>query len=94
MARGCISRSYKLVSDAQASRLHSQVPILFVYDFVTCEASFDNLRFVRDAGRPPLAEGLCDKHFLETHGLPRKLEFDSHMTFASRSATNWWKGVY
>ena len=94
MSKQHISRAYKLVSDTQASRLHSQVPLLFVYDFVNCEASFDNLRFVRDAGRPPLTSVLCEKHFMDVFGLPRKLSFDTQHSYASRSPIKWWDGVY
>ena len=94
MAQRHISRAFKMVTQTQASRLHSQMPLLFVYDFVTCEASFDTLRFVRDAGRPPLTSVLCEKHFVEVFGLPRKLSFDKQHRYASRSPTKWWEGVY
>lgn len=94
MSKQHISCAYKLVSDTQASRLHSQVPLLFVYDFVTCEASFDKLRFVRDAGRLPLTSVLCEKHFMDIFGLPRKLSFDVQHNYASRSPIKWWEGVY
>ena len=94
MSKRHISHAYKLVSDTQASRLHYHVPLLFVYDFVTCEASFDNLRFVLDAGRPPLTSVLCEKHFIDIFGLPRKLSFDTQHSYASRSPIKWWDGVY
>ena len=52
----------------------------FVFDFVPCEtATFDDLRFVKDAGRAPLHQ-LDDAAFESTYGLPRtlRLSFKCH----------------
>ncbi|MBJ77123.1 MAG: hypothetical protein CMJ98_08925, partial [Planctomycetes bacterium] len=83
----------QLASEHQACRIQSSEPLLFVYDFCKCDSPFESLRFVRDAGRPPLKPSLNDEQFAEVYGLPAKLMFEPRK-FREPVVMNWWEGLY
>ena len=52
--------------------------LAFVFDFANGDTSFDELRFLHDAGREPLCFRDLDQNAFEAvYGLPRKLTFSS-----------------
>lgn len=67
--------AYNVANSFQAAKLHSRKSILFVYDFATDATCFDQLRFVNDSARHPLATHLCPTHFEERYGIPAKIKF-------------------
>jgi len=83
----------QLATEHQACRIQSSESLLFVYDFCTCNSLFESLRFVRDAGRPPLNSNLDAEHFVKIYGLQAKLLFEPHR-FREPATMDWWEGVY
>jgi len=73
------------------SRLLCKKPLLYVYDFCLCTTAFDDLPFVRDAGRPPL-RALEGGEFKEAYGVSRRLEFARRVF--RRSHSDWWTSIY
>ena len=63
--------------------------LLFVYDLVGCDSTFDSLRFVIDAARPPQTSANFDKDF----GIPRYLTFEKHSDRPPVD-TDFWHGIY
>ena len=63
--------------------------ILFVYDLVGCESTFDSLRFVVDAVRPPQTGANFENEF----GLPRYLAFEKHSD-RPPVPVDFWHGIY
>ena len=55
-------------------RIDSRVSLHFVYDLVTNATSFQDLKFVLDAGRCPLRD-IPSSVFKETYGLTKELSF-------------------
>ena len=63
--------------------------LLFVYDLVGCDSTFDSLRFVLDAVRPPQTSATFEKDF----NLPRYLKFERHSE-RQPVAVDFWCGIY
>ena len=63
--------------------------LLFVYDLIGCDSSFESLRFVIDAVRPPKTSDNFEKDF----GLPRYLTFEKHSDWPPVSI-DFWSGIY
>ena len=81
------------VADASIGyRLRRRMPVSFVYDMVRCTLSFDALRFVSDAGRPPLGN-MPDEDFERLYSIPRRLRFRSN-AMREPSPSDWWSEVY
>ena len=78
--------------DDTSARLVSNKHILYVYDFRSCTAAFDELAFVNDVGRTPLDATYNDDEFKAAYGLTRKLCF-TRRTFR-RCLTDWWGATY
>ena len=82
----------RALREQTSSRLLCKVPLMYVYDFCSCDTPFDDLLFVHDAGRPPLRK-LGDDEFLEVYGVTRRLEFAARRV-VRESTTDWWSCVY
>ena len=63
--------------------------LLFAYDLIGCDSTFDSLRFVIDAVRPPHTSANFEKDF----GLPRYLTFEKHSD-RPPDPTDFWYGIY
>ena len=63
--------------------------LLFVYDLIGCDSTFDSLRFVIDAARPPQTSANFEKEF----GLPRALTFEKHSE-RPPVPIDFWYGIY
>ena len=63
--------------------------LLFVYDLVGCESTYESLRFVIDAARPPHSGVTFERDF----GLPRYLSFANHSERPAMSV-DFWHGIY
>jgi len=83
----------QLATEHQACRINSSESLLFVYDFCMCNSLFESLRFVRNAGRPPLKTNLDDEHFMKIYGLQAKLSFEPHRLHEPVTM-DWWEDVY
>ena len=66
MARSNSQEAYKIAVETHTTRAASGSPLLFVWDMVTTDASFEALKFVLDAARPPLKDSV---DFAKTNGL-------------------------
>ena len=72
---------------AVSSSLYKKTPLLFVYDVIRC---LNDLKFVLDAGRPPLVDG---EDFEHVYGLPQKLAFKrAEPRLGIKS--DWWSAFY
>ena len=72
--------------------LNNRAVLHFVYDVCRVDAKFDNLAFVRDAGRHPLRELDMD-NFESFYGIPRTLQFKASEPRA-RDVSDLWASVY
>ncbi len=91
MARSNSQEAYKIAVETHTARVASGSPLLFVWDMVTTDASFEALKFVLDAARPPLKECV---EFEKTYN-----GFSRHLSFAPRqrrtpTVVNIFEGVY
>ena len=84
--------SLMTLRDNVSSRLNANQKLLYVYDFIRCDATYNQLRFVLNAGRPPLEEH-DDTDFQNIYGIPRILQFQDHQP-RSALPSNWWAAVY
>ena len=91
MAKRC-DMADRALREQTSSRLLCKVPLMYVYDFCSCDTPFDDLLFVRDAGRPPLRK-LADDEFKEVYGVTRRLEFAARRV-VRETTTDWWSCVY
>ena len=73
--------------EATASRFYTDQHLQFVYDIVTPDTCFANLKYVLDAARKPLSDTSI---FEEVYGLPRRLIFKRAEPRVSRPQ-NWWR---
>ena len=64
----------------------------FVYDVCTVDTPFVDLKFVIDAGRPPL-QGLDDDCFESAYGLSRSLRYRAN-ELRARDISDMWASVY
>ena len=81
------------VADASVSyRLRHRMPVSFVYDVVKCSLSFAELRFVSDAGRPPL-DNLPDEEFKSLYSISKRLQFRASV-MRDPTPSDWWSQVY
>jgi hypothetical protein len=64
-----------LADDLLMAQLRRGSKISYVYDFVSCPAKIDCLRFVIDARRSPLRTTASSREFFAEYGLERKLRF-------------------
>ena len=76
-------REYTSFQKRGAKKLH------FVYDLIGCDSTFDSLRFVIDAVRPPQTSANFEKEF----GLPRALTFEKHSE-RPPVQIDFWYGIY
>jgi hypothetical protein len=77
-----------------AARLQKKQTLLYVYDFVNTNSKWPtDLRFVRDAYRPPLSLCTSEDNFEQVYGLPSKITIRKP---AGRSASHcdWWASLY
>ena len=81
--RQCTETARQTVS----SSLHQKSALLFVYDVIRC---IGDLKFVMDAGRPPLIDG---GDFECVYGLPQKLAFKSAEPRLGMKS-DWWSAFY
>ena len=81
----------RAVRETTAARLHCATPLLFVYDIVTPETPFRDLKFVLDAARKPLED---ISHFLEAYGLEAHLRFKKAEEHRAPRCEDWWSSVY
>ena len=77
-------------SSVQAD-LNNRAELHFVYDVCRVDAKFDDLAFVRDAGRDPLRELDMDT-FEGAYGIPRTLQFKASEPRA-RAVSDLWASV-
>ena len=89
---GDVALATRIAHDYSGWQSHG--PILFVYDIVKCDSPFRHLRYVLDAGRPPLQEHLADEHFLIEFSIPRRLSFIPRAPRQKNDRPNLFKGVY
>ena len=75
--------------EVTAARFYTAQHLQFVYDIVSPDTSFDNLKYVLDAARKPLSD---TSNFAEVYGLPRLLVFKRAEARVSKPP-KWW-GVY
>ncbi len=81
------------VADASLGyRLRRRMPVSFVYDMLKVSLSFDELRFVSDAGRPPLGN-MPEEEFQRLYSIARRLSFRSN-AMREPSPSDWWSEVY
>eukprot|EP00973_Karenia_brevis_P033264 4589639-Karenia_brevis.AAC.1 len=85
--------AWGVANDILASRINDHEQLLFVYDFCTCTCSFDTLKYVRDARRPPLQTEMNDERFAQIYGLSAEVTFTRYKP-RERITTNWWQGIY
>ena len=78
-------------SSVQAD-LNNRAELHFVYNVCRVDAKFDDLAFVRDAGRHPLRELDMD-NFESVYGIPRTLQFKASEPRA-RDVSDLWASVY
>ena len=72
--------------EVTAARFYTAQHLQFVYDIVSPDTSFDNMKYVLDAARKPL---LDTSNFEEVYGLPRLLVFKRAAARVSKPH-NWW----
>ena len=73
--------------EATAARFYTHQHLQFVYDIVSSDTCFDNMKYVLDAARKPLIDISI---FEEVYGLPRRLVFKRAEPRVSRTQ-NWWR---
>ena len=93
MAKAGPNETYKAATEDHAARMLTSSPLLFVYDAVGCAATLGCLKFVLDAGRPPLRGDISDEAFEKQYGLGRQLRFVEH-TARVPAPFNIYEGVY
>ena len=71
--------------DATAAGFYTHQHLQFVYDIVSPDTSFDNMKYVIDA-RKQLSD---TSNFEEVYGLPRRLVFKRAEARVSKPQ-NWW----
>ena len=81
----------RAVRETTAARLYCAAPLLFVYDIVTPETPFSELKYVLDAARRPLED---TPHFRETYGLEARLRFKRAEEHRAPRCEDWWSAVY
>ena len=91
LAQKPLKECVRAVRETTAARLHCATPLLFVYDLVTPETPFRDLKFVLDAARKPLED---ISHFLETYGLEAHLRFKKAEEHRAPRCEDWWSSVY
>jgi hypothetical protein len=92
MTRPSCQRVQTTLHNTTASRLMRKSHLLYVYDFLPCDGSFEDLKFVRNAGRHPL-KIMSGEDFKKAYGIHRELRFVSRAR-SLISTTDWWSVVY
>ena len=91
MANNSICAARSVALDAFAARTSAGNHLHFVWDLVTTDCEFANLKFVQDAGHPPLDS---NADFEELYGLSRKLQFQRRGKREVGVEMNLWEEVY
>ena len=78
-------------SDVRAHQ-NARNEIHFVYDVCTVATPLADLRYILDAGRPPLGD-LSEEAFRPAFGFDRDLRF-KHDAQRARMPSDWWGAVY
>ena len=71
-----------------AARVKENTRLQYVYDLCQTETAFERLRFVQNAGRPPL-ENLDDESFEKQYGVSKRLMF-RRAEARERVPADWW----
>ena len=69
-----LKKAFRAAQKSSAMRLHTNAPLMCVYDLVPADTPFGRLKYVLDAGRVPL-EACGSASFLDKYGLDRVLVF-------------------
>ena len=89
---GSVKPALEVADASLGYRLRRRMPVSFVYDMLKCSLSFAELRFVSDAGRPPLGN-MPDEEFESLYSIARRLRFRAN-AMRDPSPSDWWSQVY
>ena len=89
---GSVKPALEVADASLGYRLRRRMPVSFVYDMLKCSMSFAELRFVSDAGRPPLGI-MPDEEFESLYSIARRLRFRPN-GMRDPSPSDWWSQVY
>ena len=89
---GSVKPALEVADASLGYRLRRRMPVSFVYDMLKCSVSFAELRFVSDAGRPPLGN-MPDEEFESLYSIARRLRFRAN-AMRDPSPSDWWSQVY
>jgi len=70
-----LKQAFRVAQQSSATRLHTNSPLMYVYDLVPADTPFASLKYVLDAGRTPLEACGSSVSFLDKYGLDRTLDF-------------------
>ena len=83
----------RIVYGGTTTQLSRTFRVIYVYDICTCETQFENLKFVNDAARSPLAKKTTEDEFKATYGIEQKIRF-KHRKSHSVHPRDWWSELY
>ena len=99
LSHGLDNIAFRLANKSAVSQQRQQrfrIPIMFAYEFTTCEALFESLAFIRNVEHRPIDPALTQEDFETIYGISRFLEFTVQAPKAAREhpPMNWWLGLY